>query len=310
MIGELMKKFMEGRKMTDEKNVAPEAQTGAPVDKAHADGQTVENPVAKTAPKGGEGASAVSKAAETETEHNEAPPAVAVQDGQAGKNPTREAALADDRDAPAIDETTETGTPHDEEPPVPLSAEHLQAALLPVLERLAILREIKNDVAYNKNKDDLIIKLDKQLQEYTRQKDQELAVLKPVFLDIVRVIDAIEDYLPHLQNQEKPLTNDQVVRFIDSLAIQLRDLLSDKGVEVYEVVDNDVFNPKRHIAVSTEPSDDPAKYSLVKEMKRPGYEHRNDETEKVTILRPAKVLAYKAPRPVSPASEPQEPAQP
>jgi len=185
--------------------------------------------------------------------------------------------------------------------PPPVSTDDLQAALSPVLERL---REIKNDVVYNKSKDDLIVKLDRQLQEHTRKSDQELAVLKPALIGIIRVIDAIEDYLPHVRNTENPPATGKIAGFIDSLAVELRDILAGMNVGTYTVAEDEVFNPKRHFIVETVLSDDSSKYNIVKEMKRPGYEYCNDETEKRIMLRQAKVLAYKAPRLSPPPSSP------
>lgn len=181
-----------------------------------------------------------------------------------------------------------------------LSANDLRAGLEPILERLSLLREIKNDVAYNKSKDELIAKLDRQVQEFTRQNDQDLKILKPAFTGIIRVIDAIEDMLPYVRNEEKPMPVEKIADFIDSLALELGELLSSLGVDKYGVEAGEAINPRRHSIVETVSSDDPSHFNQVKATRRSGYEHRDDTTDRCTVIRQAKVSAYKAPRPTEP----------
>ena len=186
--------------------------------------------------------------------------------------------------------------------PPALSRDDLQA----VLRSLSTLQEqFDAKLRFDAGKQTVIDRQHEELEKF--RKDLAWNLVKPVFLDIVRVIDDIEGQLPFFKNPEKPASTEDVLKFLSALGDDLRDILAGKGVESYTAETGEPFVPVRQNIVKTVPTADPSLNKVVVEQARPGYAASNGQT----ILRPAqvRVYAYKAPPPGSAEPAPQEAAE-
>jgi molecular chaperone GrpE len=138
-------------------------------------------------------------------------------------------------------------------------------------------REIRAEATREK----VVDRLHAELQEY--KQGMILGILRPVFVDLIQLHDDIGKMVGAHGEAEG-----EVARLIDLMRGYqqgIEDILYRQGVEPFET-EGDAFDPRRHRALSTVPTDDPDLNKRVAARLRKGFQ-ANDK-----VIRPEMVTVY------------------
>jgi molecular chaperone GrpE len=138
-------------------------------------------------------------------------------------------------------------------------------------------REVRAEATREK----MVDRLHAELQE--SKQDLLLNMLRPVFIDLIQLHDDIGKVAVC------PETADETVRRLVSLMHGFQqgveDILYRQGVEPFET-EGDIFDPRRQRAITTVPTDDPARNKIIAARLRKGFQARDK------VIRPEVVSVY------------------
>jgi molecular chaperone GrpE len=182
----------------------------------------------------------------------------------------------------AIEETLPAFDPLDLAPAID-AISSLGEGLHRKLDALQILfdREIRAEATREK----VVDRLHAELQEY--KQGLILGILRPVFVDLIQLHDDIGKMV-----DAQGEADGEAARLIDLMRGYqqgIEDILYRQGVEPFET-EGDAFDPRRHRALSTVPTDDPDRNKRVATRLRKGFQ----AADKVIRPEMVTVYAYKA----------------
>lgn len=110
--------------------------------------------------------------------------------------------------------------------------------------------------------------LEAQLQQCTEQLNQVDASMREAIRQMISMRDALFTRMELMRENGLPDT-DERIRILRASLLETANVLDRMGVSILE--DSGAFDPARHTAVDTEPTDDPALDGCIARVFRPGY---------------------------------------
>ena len=152
-------------------------------------------------------------------------------------------------------------------------------------------RELRAEVARER----VVDRLHAELQEY--KQDLLLKVQRPIFLDLIQLHDDIGKMMEVRPPDDTEPERAAAVRgILESIRTAIEDILYRQGVEPF-AAEGDGFDPRRQRAVSTVPTDDPARNKTIAGRLRKGFQ----AGEK--LIRPEIVSVFTLRPPRAPAAD-------
>ncbi len=182
--------------------------------------------------------------------------------------------------APAADTETADNTPEAEAEP--------KTKTCPTLEDLeARMTELdskfEEKILRDRRQAEMFDKLYKELETY--RKDVYAKMLKPLVTGLVMLLDELERAVERIEGADD--AGERALKKLrDELPEDLRDLLEENGVEIYNTEGN-IFDPRSQKSMSVEPTGDPDLDKHIARRLRHGYRWNG------TTLRPETVVIYK-----------------
>jgi molecular chaperone GrpE len=189
-------------------------------------------------------------------------------------------------DEPAAEEPSPSPAPPTAPNQLPFILEALSAVELAMQRRFDALQQtFEREVRAESSREKVIDRLHAELQEY--KNDLLLNTLRLVFIDLIQLHDDIGKIVSSNESAD-------VARLLDLMrGFQqgIEDILYRQGVEPYQNLTAETFDPRTQRAYATVPNDDPTLAKLVAARLRKGFK----AGEK--IIRPEIVSVYAAPKP-------------
>lgn len=160
-------------------------------------------------------------------------------------------------------------------------------------ERLdAIQSVLERESRAEATRERVVDRLHAELQEY--KQDFLLKVQRPIFLDLIQLHDDVGKMIEARPRDDGDPDRAAAVRgILESIQVALEDILYRQGVEPF-AVEGDVFDPRRQRAVSTVPTEDPARNKTVAARLRKGFQSGE------RLIRPELVSVYTFRPPATP----------
>ena len=177
-----------------------------------------------------------------------------------------------------VDDATAEGSPPAPEPPAqpapvqPESPARIIAAISQlgrlIEERVSVLQaSFEREVRAESTRQRIVDRLHTELQEY--KQDLLLKVQRPIFVDLIQLHDDIGKMI-EAQPAEESRSGPGGVTTLESIRTAIVDILYRQGVEPFQN-ERDDFDPRRQRAVTTVPTDDPARNKTIAARLRPGF---------------------------------------
>lgn len=136
-------------------------------------------------------------------------------------------------------------------------------------ERTSLLQaSFEREVRAEANRERIVDRLHSELQEY--KQDLLLRVQRPIFIDLIQLHDDIGKMIAP-QPAEETGTTASVRVMLESIRTAIVDILYRQGVEPFHTTGED-FDPRRQRAVTTVPTEDPARNKTIAARLRPGFQ--------------------------------------
>jgi len=127
-------------------------------------------------------------------------------------------------------------------------------------------RELRAEAARER----VVDRLHAELQDY--KQDLLLKVQRPIFIDLIQLHDDIGKMIEARPAADAEPERAAAVRgMLESIQTAIEDILYRQGVEPF-VLESDAFDPRRQRAVSTLPTDDPARNKTIAARLRKGFQ--------------------------------------
>ncbi|MHB1558679.1 MAG: nucleotide exchange factor GrpE [Isosphaeraceae bacterium] len=157
----------------------------------------------------------------------------------------------------------------------------------------AIQSVLERDSRAEATRERIVDRLHAELQEY--KQDFLLKVQRPIFLDLIQLHDDVGKMIEARPRDDGDPDRAAAVRgILESIQVALEDILYRQGVEPFSV-EGEAFDPRRQRAVSTVPTEDPARNKAVAVRLRKGFQSGE------RMIRPELVSVYTFRPPVSPS---------
>jgi molecular chaperone GrpE len=163
--------------------------------------------------------------------------------------------------------------PADAGPPAAESPARIIAAISQLArlieERVSLLQSsFEREVRAEATRERIVDRLHAELQEY--KQDLLLKVQRPIFIDLIQLHDDIGKMI-EAQPAEEAERATSIPGTLESIRTALVDILYRQGVEPFQN-EGDDFDPRRQRAVTTIPTEDPARNKTIAARLRPGFQ--------------------------------------
>ena len=149
----------------------------------------------------------------------------------------------------------------------------------------ALQSTFEREVRAEATREKVVDRLHAELQEY--KNDLLLNVLRPVFVDLIQLHDDIGKIVGGGAEADASRLLDLMKGFQQGI----EDILYRQGVEPFQNVEDDAFDPRRQRAYATVPNDDPGQAKRVATRLRKGFQIGDK------VIRPEIVSVYATPKP-------------
>lgn len=168
---------------------------------------------------------------------------------------------------PAIHPPAEAGQPAVESPARIIAAISQLGRLIE--ERVSVLQaSFEREVRAEATRERIVDRLHAELQEY--KQDLLLKVQRPIFIDLIQLHDDVGKMID-AQPAENGARSDASRGLLESIRTAIVDILYRQGVEPFQS-EGDAFDPRRQRAVTTVPTEDPARNKTVAARLRSGFQ--------------------------------------
>ena len=172
---------------------------------------------------------------------------------------------------------------------LPFILEAISAIELTLMRRFDGLQEkFEREVRAESTREKVVDRLHSELQEY--KNGLLLSILRPVFLDMIQLHDDMGKSVATTAESEETGEKDPRLDLVRDFQQGIEDILYRQGVEPYQLLETDAFDPRRQRSYATVPNDDPERSKRVAKRLRKGFQ----AGEKV--IRPEIVTVYSSPK--------------
>lgn len=146
----------------------------------------------------------------------------------------------------------------------------------------SLFQVITNRLSYDKAKEDAFDRLYREMEDL--KKDQELAQLRPLYIDLILLIDRMNTIYKDML--DTGLVSPELINVLKTLSAELVEILYRRGVEpIYST--SDTFDPKIQQVVEIIATQNPNEDGQIVEIVRHGFKYQE------VVLRPEDVVIKK-----------------